>query len=329
LEFDLWNRKLGMEVDVFYQLTEDILESVGGNYPTSLGGYYPSNRNSGKVDNKGIEITLKHVNQVNKDFNYKLSGTFAFARNRVLAKAVADNYPNYRGVLGHSMGARYGYQALGFFQTQEEIDNYPAAPSGFLRLGDLKYLDVNGDGKITADYDYVKTGYGDVPEITFSANMEFNYKNFYLTMLWQGVTHCDYELSGVYGTGVTSSTTYTSAFSGNGNAPTYLVEGAWTPENTNAKYPRLSTVSNGNNAWRSTWWVVNGEYLRLKNLNIGYTIPAKVLEKTPFSNVNVYLAGTNLLTISHFKYVDPESPSVSNGYYPQQATYSLGLNVTF
>lgn len=328
-EFDLWNRKLGVELDLFYQLTEDILESASGNYPTSLGGYYPSYRNSGKVDNKGFELTLKHINRVNKDFNYKLNGTLSFARNRVLSKAVADNYPNYRGVLGHSMGARYGYKALGLFQSQEEIDNYPAAPSGSLRLGDLKYLDVNGDGKITADYDYVKTGYGGIPEISFSANMEFNYKNFYVTMLWQGVSHCDYELSGVYATGVTAATTYTSPFAGNGNSPRYLIEEAWTPDNTDAKYPRLTTIANGNNAWRSSWWVINGEYLRLKSMNIGYNIPEKLLKKTPFSYVNIYLAGTNLLTLSHFKYVDPESPSVSNGYYPQQATYSLGLNVTF
>ena len=109
----------------------------------------------------------------------------------------------------------------------------------------------------------------------------------------------------------------------------HLIEGAWTPENTNAKYPRLTTIANGNNAARSTWWVVNGQYLRLKNFNIGYNVPERVLRKTPFSRINIYLAGTNLLTLSHFKYVDPESPSVSNGYYPQQKTYSLGLNVTF
>jgi hypothetical protein len=148
-------------------------------------------------------------------------------------------------------------------------------------------------------------------------------------MLWQGVTHCDYELSGVWDTGVTASTPYTAVFTSQGNTPYYLVEGSWTPENTNAKYPRLSTVSNGNNAWRSTWWVVNGEYLRLKNLQFGYQIPSSLLKKTPFSRINVYIAGTNVLTFSHFKYVDPESPSVSAGYYPQQATWSLGLNVSF
>jgi TonB-linked SusC/RagA family outer membrane protein len=326
---DLWNGKLGIEFDLFYQLTKDILESKSGSYPTSLGEYYPSYANSGRVDNRGFELTLKHRYQVTKDLSYSLKGMFSFARNRVLREALTDNYPNYRGVLGKPMGRRYGFKALGLFQSQEEIDAYPVAPSGSIHLGDIKYQDVNGDGIISSRYDYVKTGYGQIPEINFSFNADINYKNFYMTMLWQGVSHCDYELSGVYDTGVTASTAYTAIFAEGGNAPYYLINGAWRPDHTNAKYPRLTTLANGNNAWQSTWWVVNGEYLRLKNLNIGYSVPASLLKNTPFTRINVYVAGTNLITLSHFKYVDPESPSVSNGYYPQQKTYSFGVNLTF
>lgn len=329
VDFDIWNRKLGVELNLFYKLTKDILEEQSGNYPTSLGGFYPKYKNSGKVENKGFELSLKHMNRINADWSYSLRGDFAYAHNRVLSRIISDNRPSYRAIIGESMGARYGFEAVGLFQSQEEIDNYPAAPSGFLRLGDIKYRDVNGDGIINSEHDYIKTGYGAIPEINFSFNMEVNYKNFYATMLWQGVTHTDYELSGVYNTGVISSTVYTSTFASNGNSPYYRIIDAWTPENTNAKYPRISTVSNGNNAWQSTWWVVNGEYARLKNANIGYNVPAKILKKTPFSQVNIYLAGTNLLTLSHFKYIDPESPSVSNGYYPQQKTYTLGMNITF
>lgn len=329
LDFNMWNGKLGAEIDVFYLLTTDMLEAQSAQYPTSLGGYYPQWRNSGKFENKGFEILLKHDNRINKDWGYSLKGSFAFARNRILARAVGDNVPNYRSQIGESVGAIYGFNAIGLFQTQDEIDNYPAAPSGNIRLGDLKYQDVNGDGIISAEYDYVKMGYGTLPEISFSMNMDVSYKNFSLSMLWQGVTNTDYQLSGVYDTGVISSTVYTASFPESGNSPYYRIEGAWTPENTDAKYPRLSTVSNGNNAWQSSWWLVNGEYLRLKNLNIGYSIPQSVLRNTPFSRVNIYLAGSNLLTFSHFKYIDPESPSVSNGYYPQQKTYSIGLNVSF
>lgn len=328
VDLDMWKGKLGVELNVFYKLTKDILESQSGNYPTSLGGYYPTFQNSGKVENKGFEITLKHRNQINSNWSYDLRGDFAFARNKVLSRIVSDNRPNYRGVIGESMSARYGFQAIGLFQSLEEIDHYPSAPSGYLRPGDLKYMDVNGDGIISSNFDYVKTGYGGVPEINFAFNMGLSYKNFNVSLLWQGVTHADYELSGAYDTGVISSTVYTTTFGG-GNSPYYRIEGAWTPENTNAEFPRLTTVSNGNNAWQSSWWVVNGEYLRLKNANISYNLPEKILKKTPFSRANFFVAGTNLLTFSHFKYVDPESPSVSNGYYPQQKTYSVGLNITF
>jgi len=329
LDLNMFRGKFGMELDLFYKLTANILENVGANFPSSMGGYFPSIENSGKVENKGFEITLKHNNKINSDWSYGLNGNFSFARNKVLHRAMSDNHPNYRPEVGASMNARYGYIALGFFQNQEEINQYPAAPSGMIRLGDLKYKDINGDGMINSQHDYVKTGYGDIPEINFALNMDVSYKNFYASLLWQGVTHTDYELSGVYNSGVTSTTVYTSSFAEWGNSPYYLIEGAWTPENTNAKFPRLSTLANGNNAWRSSWWVVNGEYIRLKNANIGYNVPAKALQKTPFSGVKIYVAGTNLLTFSHFKYVDPESPSVSNGYYPQQKTYSVGASITF
>ncbi|MDR0729755.1 MAG: TonB-dependent receptor [Prevotellaceae bacterium] len=329
IDASLWNKKLGVELDVFYKITDGILEKQEGNYPPSLAGYFPSYQNSGKVDNRGFEITLKHENRINSDWNYALSGSFSFARNRVLKKAVTDAYPNYRGVFGESTYDTQGFIALGLFQTQEEIDQYPEAPSGRVQPGDLKYKDINGDGIISSQYDYVKIGYGTVPEINFSLNMSVSWRGFYATLLWQGVSHCDYELSGVYDTGVTAGTSYTLPFPSQGNSPRYLIEGAWTPENPNAAYPRLTTVANGNNAWKSTWWLVNGEYLRLKNAQIGYNLPEKFLQKIPFSRINIYLAGTNLLTLSHFKYVDPESPSVSRGYYPQQKTFTLGLNLTF
>lgn len=328
IDFSLFHSKLSGEIDVFYKKTTDILESAGGTFPPSLAGYFPSWGNTGAADNRGFEIVLNHQLAVTKDFNYRVRGTFSFARNKVLRRKITDDHPNYRAQVGVPANARWGFKTDGLFQTQEEIDNYPIAPSGETLLGDIKYVDVNGDGIISSQHDYVKIGYGMIPEINFSFNIDLNYKDFYLTTLWQGVAHCDYQLQGVYDTGVTASTVYTSSF-GTGNSPKYLIEGAWTPDNPNAKYPRLSTVPRFNNAWVSDWWVVNGNYLRLKNIQLGYNLPSQILRKTPFSSVNVYVAGSNVLTFSHFKYVDPESPSVSNGFYPQQATYTFGLNVAF
>lgn len=332
VDIDVLQRKLGAEIDVFYQHTSDLIESIAGKYPSSLGGNNPKSENSGAIENRGIDLSITHRLAPAKDFSYSIKGTFSFARNKVLKQKISDDHPNFRAVVGHPMGARFGLIATGLFQTQEQLDNYPTPPSGSIRLGEIMYKDTNGDGKIMykgSESDYVRIGYGSLPEISFSMNMDFNYRNFYLNMLWQGVTHVDYTLNGAWGNGHTDHTPYTRPFYGDTNAPKYLVEQAWTPENTNARYPRLSTIANQNNAVSSTWWLVNGEYLRLKNLVFGYNLPTHILTKTPFSQVNVYVAGTNVLTFSHFKYVDPESPSVSAGHYPQQATWSLGLNLSF
>jgi len=337
IDLNMWRGMLGMELDLFYQYTADIIEGVSSSFPPSIASFFPRYGNTGKVENKGFEITLKHNNRINSDWSYALRGNFSFARNKVLHRAMTDNHPNYQPEVGTSMGVRYGFKALGLFQSWEEIDQYPKAPTGFLRPGDIKYLDYDGNGEIDTgrltgsappNKDYVRIGWGSVPEISFNFNIDATYKNFYLSMLWQGVTHTDWELSGWWDDRqYPAATPYTSW--GSGNAPRYLIEDAWTPENPNARYPRLSTQSNGNNAWQSSWWIINGTYLRLKNMNIGYTVPANVLDKTPFSRINIYLAGTNLITFSHFPYLDPESPSVSSGYYPQQKTYSIGANLTF
>ena len=337
VDLNMWKGKLAVELDLFYQITANILERLESNFPPSLAGYFPTFENSGKMANRGFEITVKHNNRINQDWSYQVRGTFAFARNKVLRRAMTDNHPNYQPEVGGPLGVRYGFKALGLFQSWEEIEQYPVAPSGFLRPGDIKYLDYDGNGeidkgKLTAtappNKDYVRIGYGALPEISFNFNIDLSYKNFYLTMLWQGVTHTDWELSGWWDDRkYPAATPYTSW--GGGNAPKYLIEDAWTPENPNARWPRLSTISNGNNAWQSSWWIINGEYLRLKNLNIGYTLPANILQKTPISRINIYLAGTNVITFSHFPYLDPESPSVSSGYYPQQKTYSIGANITF
>ncbi|MBD5214174.1 MAG: TonB-dependent receptor [Bacteroidales bacterium] len=328
IDASLFRNKLNAEIDVFYKRTDGILEATSAAYPSSLGGYYPAYLNSGSMDNRGVEVTLTHTNQITKDFSYRLRGSVSFARNKVLKKKVTDSEPYARQQLGRPYGSIFGFKTLGLFQSMEEIADYPKAPSGETLPGDIKYVDVNGDGIISREFDYVKIGYGRIPEYNFSFNIDLNYKNFYLTTLWQGVAHCDYQLQGVYDSGTTASTVYTSSF-GTGNSPKYLIEGAWTPENPNAKYPRLSTVPRFNNAWVSDWWIVNGNYLRLKNIQIGYNFPTHLLKKTPFSMINLYLAGTNIWTITDFKYVDPESPSVSNGFYPQQATYTFGLNVAF
>lgn len=328
-ELIMWGGKLGVEFDWFYKLTYDLLENVSGAFAPSLGGNVPTYENSGRMDNRGFELVLKHNNRFASGWQYSLTGSLAWARNKILSRRINDDHPMYRAVLGQPIGAIYGYKAIGLYQTQEQIDNSPTAPSGMKRLGDLMYADINGDGKIESSQDFIKIGRGYTPELNFSLDMNVSYKGIYLSALWQGVALCSYQLSAAYDSGVFDNTMFTRPFYGSGNAPYYLVEGSWREDNRNADYPRLGTVANGNNAWPSTWWVKNGSYLRLKALTIGYDLPANILKNTGIGGVNIFVSGRNLLTFSAFKYVDPEMPSVNNGYYPQQRTYSIGVDLTF
>ena len=330
MELRAFQGKLGIEFDWFYKLTSRILESdSGGTYAPSLGGNNPAWLNSGRVDNRGFELTLRHANSFRNGWSYALTGNLSWARNRVLSRRIADNHPSYRAILGEPLGSIYGFQALGLFQTQEQVDNYPTAPSGWAGLGEIMYKDIDGDGKIDRDHDYVKIGRSTTPEMSFSLNMDVAWKNISRSVLWQGVALCDYQLSGIYGNGHTDNTMYTRPFYGDGNAAYYLVENSWRPDHTNAEYPRLHAITNSNNANASTWWIRNGAYLRLKDVRLSYALPKKLLSKIGIERTSIYVAGTNLLTFSAFKYIDPENPGINNGYYPQQRTYSIGLNLTF
>jgi hypothetical protein len=156
-------------------------------------------------------------------------------------------------------------------------------------------------------------------------------KGFEISMLWQGAMGRDVALTGVYSSGIMDHTSMTRPFYHGGNSPVYLVENSWRDDNPSAEFPRLSLVpASSNNAYSSSFWYRNGDYLRLKTMQIGYTFPQKT--KGILSNqFRVYAEGMNLLTISQLtKYnIDPEQPGVSNGYYPQQREYAIGVKMSF
>ena len=332
LEARAFNNRLSFEFDWFYKHTKNILEYGSSTYAPSLGGNNPSWDNSGEVDNRGFDMTINWGDAFASGWSYNLTGIVGWSRNRVLKKKIADDHPSYRAILGQPMGSIYGFNALGLFQTQEQIDNYPTAPSGWLELGAIMYEDVNGDGKIDSTHDYVKIGRSSIPEMTFSFNAEVSWKDLSLSVLLQGATLCNYQLNGCYNNGNTDGTMFTRQFYGGGNSLLHLVSDSWTPENTDARYPRLSASTNANNAWASSWWVVDGSYLRVKNVQLSYSLPKTLLNRGKnggIDRVRVYAAGTNLFTFSAYKYMDPENPGINNGYYPQQRTFSFGLNLTF
>lgn len=326
IESSMWNGLLGVELDVFYMKTTRSLNSQSGNFPPSLGSYYPAYINYGSHDNRGFELVLTHHNKV-KDFNYHVRGNISWARNKILKTTEDPNVPNYRRYTGRTMGEYWGFIAEGLFQSEEEIAH--SAVYGPTLPGDIKLKDINGDGKITLDQDMVPVGRSSTPEMMFGLNFAADWKGLDFSMLLQGAALFDVNLCGVYSGVGYDNTFYTKPFYCDGNTPYYLVEKSWRPDNTNADYPRLGIVTRDNGGKMSSWWVENGTYLRLKSLQLGYTLPVRWTEAAGIKKVRAYFAGGNLLTLSHLRHLDPEMPSVNQGYYPQQRTYEFGLNITF
>lgn len=338
VDASLWKGLLSAEVDVFYKYEHNKIASAGGSYPPSMGGYYFTQANLNKVDYKGFDLTLTHQNRIDKvNYGAKLIWSYAYARY-LFVSGDSDNTPEYQRLTGKQVGAKYGFLADGLYQTQEEIDNGPTpdhSPKGVMP-GQIKYIDRNGDGRITYGDDMGYVGRSNTPTHTGSLDLWAEWNGFDVDILFGwGLGH-DVAMTGVYtastSAGIMDGTSYTVPFKWYGNSPTYLVEQAWRPDNTDAAFPRLYTVPmNNNDAYASTYWYRKGDYLRFKTAQLGYTIPQKLIAKSGITKLRVYLEGYNLFTWSGLvKYnIDPESPAVNNGYYPQQRKMAFGINLSF
>lgn len=333
-EFSAWKGMLSMEFDWFYKYTYNILTNISAQYAPSLGGHYPTRINDGIFDNRGFELSLGHQNHAG-DFIYKINANLTWAHNRIVKRTEAENTLPWKSSIGHAYGEVLGYKSDGLFQSLEEIQQ-SAIPTGLeagktVRVGDIKYVDFNGDGTIDAD-DMVFIGRSTRPEMMFAMQFDCSWKGLDFTMQWQGGAMCNKFLLGSWSNGVSDATPLTKPwYAGYDNAPLYLVQQSWTPENTDAQYPRLTTNSTSyNNNYRvSDFWMRDGSYIRLKNVSLGYTLPSKITRKAHIDKVRAFVTGGNLLTFTGFKYLDPESPNVVTGYYPQQRTVTFGLDVTF
>lgn len=332
----LWNSLLGVEFDVFYKYEYDKLSSVVGAFPPSRGGYFYSSANINECDYKGFEIALTHRNHIGK-FNYGGKLIWSYAYGRWLKYAGdSDNAPEYQRVTGKQIGAKYGFIDAGLFKDEADIASSKTVVGYKVLPGYIKYKDINGDGTITAAQDQGYFGKSSRPTHTGSLNIFGDWKGFDFDMLFSWGLNNVVALTGVYtatgSSGVQDNTSFTKPFYHGGNSPTFLVEKSWTPENPNAEFPRLEISGpSNNNGFSSTFWYRSGDYLRLKTAQIGYNFSKKMLKPLGVEGVRLYVEGYNLLTFSGLtKYnIDPESPSVNNGYYPQQRTYTMGVKVTF
>ena len=233
---------------------------------------------------------------------------------------------------GGSGDQPWGLVALGLFKSQEEIDNSPVQNFGEYRVGDIKYLDVNGDGVVDAQ-DKIYLGYTTMPEITYGFGATAAWKGFDLNLFFQGVGHVNFFMSGG---------SLTTPFSDNESTRRAVQRDVWEKgwrsdrtdaENAAAAYPRLSVGTGGgyeNNRQTSSWWQRNGAFLRLKNAEIGYSFPKAWMVKSGFvQSLRVYVSANNLCTFSSFKLWDPELGGGQGAVYPPSRYISFGLNVNF
>ena len=328
LETRLFNN-FTFEADVFYEKRSNILISATGLVPTGLfgtGGVFNSGIlpkiNAGEIENKGFELTAGYQKSFGNNFRMDVRLNGAFNRNNVLYMSevfLPEGYAYRLRSTGYPIGQQFGYATAGFFNSQHDLDNwYDQSGIGSMpKVGDLKYKDLNGDGIITEE-DQMPIGYPEMPEWTFGGALSLRYRNFDFSMMWQGVANRSYLL-----TGQRIWETY--------NFNEWHKE-AWTQERFDAglpiTYPRLDPGS-GASKQVSDFWYADGSYIRLRNLELGYTIPVKFSKKIGSSAVRIYANGLNLLTFDRYpvKYQDPEQNNEL--LYPVFKAYNVGLNVTF
>lgn len=307
VDADFWGGKLSLTGDFFLKNTHAILLKLP--IPDLVGVSAPM-QNAGKVRNIGFELALTHRNQVNR-FRYSTSFNFSYVKNEIIDLNGGDT-PG-RSV-GDPVDNIYGYVCEGIFKSQEEIDNSPKQVWGAVP-GDLKYADINNDGVVNQN-DRKSLG-STFPKINFGLRVNCEYRNFDLTMLLQGAGMVK---------GVTAGE-ISQAFM-NGGKVTEEWLGRWTPENVNASYPRLTLSGSSRNYMTSSFWVQNASYLKMRNLQIGYTIPKNILSHLGVSNLRLYCSIDNLFTISKFKGLDPEMVTTQT-MYPLTRNYSFGINLSF
>ena len=317
IDGNIHNGLFGWELEAFHTRRSNILCTRNASIPyyTGLVGSLPD-ENIGIVSNKGIELQLSHQNRVaNGDFIYQVTGNFMFVKNTI---EFMDETPwgegrEYMNQTGHPMGSTLIYQVKGINKTQADLENNPQMKGA--TLGDLMFEDLDGDGQITT-FDRKRCDLTAVPQIVFGLNFTAQYKGFDFSMLLQGQGRARYYYAPLMDPQ-------------SGNVEYYAAKNAWTLDNPDSNYPRLgSTVSNGG-VNRSSFYYRNAAFLRLKNLEIGYTIPQKAFGKVPVKGLRVYLAGYNLLTLSGLKEIDPETSDEGFQNYPQMRIFNAGVKLTF
>lgn len=316
LEGQLLNGNVFFEFDVFSNKRTNILWTKNASVPQSTGLTLPR-QNLGEVLNKGWEFNIGYRNQ--KDgFKYNVSVNGGYAQNKILFWDEAPGAPEWQRTTGKPMFTYQTYLYDGVFKDQAAIDantiDYKAIV-GTLRPGDMKYKDYNGDGKITPD-DQVRTNFTNIPLFTGGVNLSASYRNFDLTVLIQGAAGAKQFVS--------------AAEMGNiGNYLLDMYENRWTIDNPSDKHPRIANRNDQYFSTNNDYWLRSADYVRLKNLEVGYSIPSNLVRKIGMNTLRVYFNGLNLFTVDKLKVFDPETDNSTGQYYPQQKILNVGLVAAF
>ncbi|WP_343704507.1 TonB-dependent receptor [Chitinophaga sp.] len=331
IELGFLNNDLKIVTELFREMRKGILradQTIPG--ISGFGGVNPT-RNIGIVLNKGVDVTLTYRKTLSEQKWVDITGTFTYNRNTNLEDGLPPQRYPWMEWKGKEVDAKTLYIAEGLFRDQAEIDR-SAVQSGNIRPGDIKYKDLNEDGIIDAN-DIARIDVSGTPKMMYGLNLSFGYKGFDIGAFIQGTGKVYLN----YGLGDGTRPFNSGAISG---ALMEMVADRWTEENPNpnAFYPRLNTNQDPNsNYLNSTWWLKPSDFIRLKSAEIGYTLSPSLVKRYGIKNLRMFINGTNLITISKWKYWDPElndTGTSSNNYtrgesYPNIKAYNFGVRVTF
>lgn len=324
LGFDatLFNNTIDLTAEYFINKRDQILIQKTGSTPGSSGisSLLPP-VNLGKVENRGFEVSIGYNSKATSKLQFRAGLNGGYAKNKVIFMDEVPGAPDYQRQEGKPIGAYLVYQADGAFFDQAEIEANRIDYSGVtskLIPGDLKIKDYNGDGKITAD-DQVRIDDNGYPTFNFGATMSLNYGGFDLSALFQGATGASLRI--------------TTESGDIGNFLKYSHDNRWSIDNPSHTDPRLAsrgdTYFTGGNFGNNTYYLFSKNYVRLKNLELGYSIPRATLDRAKISGLRVYVNALNLLTFAANNIYDPESTNSAGTYYPQSRTLNTGFSLTF
>ncbi|MFC2711392.1 TonB-dependent receptor [Hoylesella oralis] len=330
VEMNFFKNHLTMSLDIFKERRNNILANRN-TQPMIIGANLPA-YNMGEMENKGCELDVNYRSNI-RDFRYWARFNYSFARNKVLFKDEVPKKYAYQMETGRRVNQFYGLLFDGYYNSWEEINALDRPVSAWssnkLQPGDVKYIDVNQDGKID-DYDRVPVGYSPIPEIIYGFSLGFNWKGFDMSALFQGASNVSIKYFG---------RSLWPFINGHESAKSLILE-RWTQERYEngepISFPRLSLSPNkdtDNNYKDSDLWIRDASYLRLKNIEVGYTFGKKLVKPLGVESIRLYVSGTNLITWSDVIDLDPEAPSRSGNVeintYPLQKIYNIGININF